>query len=60
LADVGDGVAMSAMGVAAVLAQTPAWAVIDRTRRKRSWMVAASADRQPSATATRPSTTAFR
>jgi MFS family permease len=37
------GVAMSAMGVASVLAQTPAGALIDRTRRKRSWMVAASA-----------------
>jgi MFS family permease len=37
------GIAMSAMGVATVLAQTPAGAVIDRTRRKRSWMVAASA-----------------
>ncbi len=37
------GVAMSTMGVAAVLAQTPAGAVIDRTRRKRSWMVAAAA-----------------
>jgi MFS family permease len=37
------GVAMSAMGFATVLAQTPAGAVIDRTRRKRSWMVAAAA-----------------
>ncbi len=37
------GIAMSAMGVATVLAQTPAGAVIDRTRRKRSWMVAAAA-----------------
>src|SRR5689334_22674343 len=37
------GVAMSAMGVAAVIAQTPAGALIDRTRRKRSWMVAAAA-----------------
>jgi MFS family permease len=37
------GMAMSAMGIASVIAQTPAGALIDRTRRKRSWMVAASA-----------------
>jgi MFS family permease len=37
------GIAMSAMAVASVLAQTPAGALIDRTRRKRSWMIAASA-----------------
>ena len=37
------GMAMSAMGVASVIAQTPAGGLIDRTRRKRSWMVAASA-----------------
>ncbi len=36
------GLAMSAMGAASVIAQTPAGALIDRTRRKRSWMVAAS------------------
>jgi MFS family permease len=36
------GLAMSAMGVATVLAQTPAGALIDRTRRKQGWMVAAS------------------
>ena len=36
------GLAMSAMGVASVLAQTPAGALVDRTRRKRGWMVAAS------------------
>ena len=37
------GLMMSATGVAAVIAQTPAGGLIDRTRRKRSWMVAASA-----------------
>jgi len=37
------GVAMSAMGVAAVIAQTPAGALIDRTTRKRSWIIAAAA-----------------
>ncbi len=37
------GLAMSAMGLASVLAQTPAGAIIDRTRRKRAWMIAASA-----------------
>ena len=37
------GMAMSAMGIASVVAQTPAGALIDRTRRKRGWMVAASA-----------------
>ena len=37
------GLAMSAMGVATVIAQTPAGALIDRTHRKRSWMAAASA-----------------
>jgi MFS family permease len=36
------GLAMSAMGIASVLAQTPAGALIDQTRRKRAWMVAAS------------------
>jgi MFS family permease len=36
------GLAMSAMGMATVLAQTPAGALIDRTTRKRSWMVAAA------------------
>ena len=36
------GMAMSAMGIASVVAQTPAGALIDRTRRKRSWMVAAA------------------
>ena len=36
------GMAMSAMGIASVVAQTPAGALIDRTRRKRGWMVAAS------------------
>jgi len=36
------GMAMSAMGVASVIAQAPAGGLIDRTRRKRSWMVAAS------------------
>jgi MFS family permease len=36
------GLAMSAMGVASVLAQTPAGALVDRTHRKRGWMVAAS------------------
>jgi len=35
------GLAMSVMGVASVLAQTPAGALIDRTRRKQGWMVAA-------------------
>jgi MFS family permease len=37
------GLAMSAMGIASVIAQTPAGGLIDRTRRKRSWMVAAAA-----------------
>ncbi len=37
------GMAMSAMGIASVIAQTPAGALIDRTRRKQGWMVAASA-----------------
>lgn len=37
------GLAMSAMGVATVVAQTPAGALIDRTRRKRSWMAASAA-----------------
>jgi len=37
------GVAMAAMGVATVVAQTPAGAVIDRTRNKRAWMAAAAA-----------------
>ena len=37
------GMAMSAMGIASVIAQTPAGALIDRTRRKQAWMVAASA-----------------
>jgi MFS family permease len=36
------GLAMSVMGVASVLAQTPAGALIDRTRRKRGWLVLAS------------------
>ena len=36
------GLAMGAMGVATVIAQTPAGELIDRTRRKRSWMVAAA------------------
>jgi MFS family permease len=36
------GMAMSVMGMATVLAQTPAGALIDRTTRKRSWMVAAA------------------
>jgi len=36
------GLAMSAMGAATVIAQTPAGALIDRTRRKRSWMAAAA------------------
>jgi MFS family permease len=36
------GLAMSVMGVASVIAQTPAGALIDRSRHKRSWMVAAS------------------
>src|SRR3954453_15690868 len=37
------GLAMSAMGVATVVAQTPAGALIDGTRRKRSWMAASAA-----------------
>ena len=37
------GMAMSAMGVASVIAQTPAGGLIDRSRHKRSWMVAAAA-----------------
>src|SRR5436309_11446276 len=36
------GMAMSAMGFATVIAQTPAGALIDRTRRKRTWMVVAA------------------
>jgi MFS family permease len=36
------GLAMSAMGIASVAAQTPAGALIDRSRHKRAWMVAAS------------------
>ncbi|WP_435007829.1 MFS transporter [Tundrisphaera lichenicola] len=36
------GMAMSAMGIASVIAQTPAGALIDRTTRKRSWMVVAA------------------
>ena len=36
------GLAMSAMGLASVIAQTPAGAIIDRTSRKRSWMIAAA------------------
>jgi MFS family permease len=36
------GLAMSVMGAASVIAQTPAGALIDKTRRKRAWMVAAS------------------
>ena len=36
------GMAMSAMGITSVIAQTPAGALIDRTTRKRSWMVAAA------------------
>ena len=36
------GLAMSAMGFATVIAQTPAGILVDRTRRKRSWMIAAA------------------
>jgi MFS family permease len=36
------GLAMSTMGFASVVAQTPAGALIDRTRRKQAWMVLAS------------------
>ena len=36
------GLAMSAMGIASVIAQTPAGALIDQSRRKRSWMIAAA------------------
>ncbi len=36
------GLAMSVMGIASVAAQTPAGGLIDRSRHKRGWMVAAS------------------
>ena len=37
------GMAMSAMGVASVIAQPPAGGLIDRSRHKRGWMGAAAA-----------------
>src|SRR4051812_49107826 len=36
------GLAMATMGVASVIAQSPAGALVDRTRHKRSWMAAAA------------------
>ncbi|WP_020601109.1 MFS transporter [Spirosoma panaciterrae] len=36
------GIAMSVMGIATVVAQTPAGALVDRTRRKRAYSIVAS------------------